>query len=131
MMNPTPEFRGKPQKVMLPTGEAKDLKCILEERGFNVNKLRAKCLPVCPIESQNCCMARLLSQQDDFKNQPSMIDTLIKAAGHKCIFVRSTPFSSEPTRKQEQRKNQLEVVSLWTPRWNPKRTEQRTNYYMS
>ena len=47
-----------------------------------------------------------------------------------CSSVRSTPYGSEPTRKQEQRK-WIANVSLWRPRWNPKRTEQRTNYYMS
>ena len=32
-------------------------------------------------------MARLLSQQDDFKHQESMLETLIKKAGHECIFL--------------------------------------------
>ena len=32
-------------------------------------------------------MARLLSQQDDFKNQESMLKTLIKKAGHECISL--------------------------------------------
>ena len=30
---------------------------------------------------------RLMSQQDDFVNQPSMLETLIKDAGHECIFL--------------------------------------------
>ncbi|KAG5221653.1 DDE family endonuclease [Salix suchowensis] len=72
MSNPDPRFRGKPQKMTLPNGSPKGLKSVLEERGFNITKLRAKCSPVCPFENQDCCMARLLSQQDDFKNQPSM-----------------------------------------------------------
>ena len=70
-----------------PAGEAKGLKQVLEEQGFNVSKLKAKCSPVCPFESQNCCLARLLSQQEDFTNQPSMLETLIKGAGHECIFL--------------------------------------------
>jgi hypothetical protein len=69
------------------SGEAKGLKQVLEERGFNISKLKAKCSPVCPFESQNCCLARLLSQQEDFANQPSMLETLIKGAGHECIFL--------------------------------------------
>jgi len=73
--------------MVTPSGEAKGLKQVLEERGFNISKLRAKCSPVCPFESQNCCLARLLSQQEDFANQPSMLETLIKAAGHECIFL--------------------------------------------
>ena len=32
-------------------------------------------------------MARLLSQQDDFMNQPSMLETLITSAGHKSVFL--------------------------------------------
>lgn len=85
--NPTPEYRGQKQAMTLPNGEQKGLKRTLEERGFNVHGLRAKCSPVCPIDSENCCMARLLSQQDDFKNQPSMLETLIHAAGHEVIFL--------------------------------------------
>ena len=72
---------------MTPAGEAKGLKQVLEERGFTVSNLKAKCSPVCPFESQNCCLARLLSQQDDFIDQPSMIETLIRGAGHECIFL--------------------------------------------
>jgi len=87
MTNPAPEFHGKPQAMKLPNGEPKGLQHVLKERGFDVHKLCAKCSPVCPIENQNCCMAHLLSQQDDFKNQPSLVETLIKAAGHKCIFL--------------------------------------------
>ena len=60
---------------------------VLEERGFNVSKFKVNCSPVCPFESENCCLARLLSQQEDFTNQPSMLETLIKGAGHECIFL--------------------------------------------
>jgi len=68
-------------------GQQKGLKAVLEERRFDVSRLKAKCAPVCPFESQNCCMARLLSQQEDFTNQESMVETLIKGAGHECIFL--------------------------------------------
>jgi hypothetical protein len=88
MSNPCAEQRGKPQAMTLPNGQPKGLQTVLEERGFTgLRKLRAKCSPVCPIESQNCCMARLLSQQEDFQNQPSQLETLIKAKGHECIFL--------------------------------------------
>jgi hypothetical protein len=59
----------------------------LEERGFNVKKMRAKCKPVCPVENQDCCMARLLSNQDDFKTQISMLEELVKKKGHEIIFL--------------------------------------------
>jgi hypothetical protein len=32
-------------------------------------------------------MAQLLSKQEDFANQPSMLETLIKQAGHECISL--------------------------------------------
>ena len=73
--------------MRLPDGKPKGLQRVLEERGFNVSHLRAKCSPVCPFKSQSCCMARLLSQQDDFMNQPSMLETLITSAGHKSVFL--------------------------------------------
>lgn len=85
--NPSAEQRGKSQTMTTEAGEAKGLKRVLEERGFNVRKLRAKCKPVCPIESKECCMARLLSQQDDFKNQVSMLEELVKRKGHEIIFL--------------------------------------------
>ncbi|KIO01803.1 hypothetical protein M404DRAFT_149155 [Pisolithus tinctorius Marx 270] len=70
-----------------PTGEPKGLQAVLEERGFDLTGLRSKCSPVCPFESQQCCMARLLSQQDDFCNQTSMLEKLIEDAGHICLFL--------------------------------------------
>ena len=73
--------------MTLPDGRPKGLQGVLEERGFKVENLKAKCSPVCLIDSINCCLARLLSQQDDFKNQPSMLETLIKSCNHECIFL--------------------------------------------
>lgn len=58
-----------------------------EYRGFDVKKLHAKCSPVCPFENDNFCMARLLSKQEDFTNQISMLETVIQEAGHECIFL--------------------------------------------
>ncbi|KAJ3781449.1 hypothetical protein GGU10DRAFT_237832, partial [Lentinula aff. detonsa] len=34
-----------------------------------------------------CCMACLLSQQDDFLHQESMLESKIQMAGHKIIFL--------------------------------------------
>lgn len=85
--NPSVEHRGKVQVMTLPNGTPKGLQQVLEERGFNVKNLRAKCTPVCPWESENCCMARLLSRQDDFINQPSMLENVIRKAGHECLFL--------------------------------------------
>jgi hypothetical protein len=68
-------------------GEAKGLKQVLEERGFDVSGMRSKCKPVCPWENSNCCMARLLSKQDDFAKQESLLEIMIRKAGHECIFL--------------------------------------------
>lgn len=90
MTNPCETHRGKPQSMTSSDGEPKGLYTVLLERGFpavELKKLKAKCKPVCPIENHNCCLARLLSQQDDFKNQPSQLETLIKGLGHEIIFL--------------------------------------------
>jgi len=87
MNNPCEEFHGKPQRMTTTAGEAKGLKQTLEERGFNTQGMRAKCSPVCHIENTNCCMARLLSRQDDFRLQESLLEQKIKARGHMCVFL--------------------------------------------
>lgn len=84
---PAVHMRGKPQSMRMPNGDAKGLKQVLEERGFDVKKLRAKCKPVCPFENTNCCMARILSHQEDFVNQISVLEDIIVKAGHLCIFL--------------------------------------------
>jgi hypothetical protein len=70
-----------------PDGTPRGLQAILEECGFQVDKMHAKCKKACPIENTNCCMAQLLLKQDDFTNQISMLEELITAAGHLCIFL--------------------------------------------
>lgn len=84
---PAIHMRGQIQKMTTDTGAAKGLKAVLEERGFNVSNMRAKCSPVCPYENTDCCMARLLSHQYDFANQISMLEELITKAGHLCLFL--------------------------------------------
>lgn len=80
-------YCGQPQSMTTESGEPKGLQCVLEECGFDCSNLKAKCFPVCSFESKNCCMARLLSQQDDFVNQISMVETLITETGHECLFL--------------------------------------------
>ena len=87
MTNPVVAHRGKVQKMVTVDGEAKGLQQTLEERGFDVRNLRAKCAPVCPWENTDCCMARLLSKQDDFRLQESLLEQLIKKRGHICLFL--------------------------------------------
>ncbi|KNZ82267.1 hypothetical protein J132_03781, partial [Termitomyces sp. J132] len=85
--NPYPKHRGKVQKMTLPDGQPKGLQQVLEEHGFNIQNIQAKCSPICPVKNHNCCMAQILSHQEDFTNQISELETLIKSHGHKCIFL--------------------------------------------
>ena len=85
--NPDLCFRGQPQKMTTSSGQQKGLQAVLEECRFNVSHFKAKCALVCPFESQNCCMAQLLSQQEDFMNQESMLETFIRSSGHECLFL--------------------------------------------
>jgi hypothetical protein len=87
MNNPHPAYWGKPQKMTTESGEAKGLKQTLTEQGFILERMPARCSPVCPIDNQDCCMARLLSNQDDFCHQESLLEQKIKARGHFCIFL--------------------------------------------
>ncbi|KZT63884.1 hypothetical protein DAEQUDRAFT_747689 [Daedalea quercina L-15889] len=61
MNNPVAEPRGKVQKMTTENGEAKGLKQTLEEQ--------------------------LLSKQDDFRYQESLLEHKIKARSHLCIFL--------------------------------------------
>ncbi|KAF9502809.1 hypothetical protein BS47DRAFT_1374526 [Hydnum rufescens UP504] len=45
--NPTISMCGKPQKMTNENGEAKGLQAMLEERGFDMKGMRAKCTPIC------------------------------------------------------------------------------------
>ncbi|KAF9258948.1 hypothetical protein L218DRAFT_1080196 [Marasmius fiardii PR-910] len=85
--NPDPQFQGQIQTMTLPGGKAKGLQWVLEEWGFSVRGMQTKCKPVCPTSNTDCCVARLLSKQDDFTHQISMLETLIKELGHECLFL--------------------------------------------
>jgi hypothetical protein len=88
MNNPCVEHRGKAQKMTTEAGEAKGLQQTLEERRFkNIYGMHAKCSPVCPLENNDCCMAQLLSKQDDFRLQESLLKEKFKARGHFCVFL--------------------------------------------
>ena len=85
--NPNVTKQGLVQKMTTDLGLQKGLKTVLEERGFNISGLKTKCAPVCPFESSNCFMERLLSQQEDFVNQVSMLEMVITDACHLCLFL--------------------------------------------
>jgi len=85
--SPLVHMHGKVQKMVTESGEPKGLQWTLEECGFDVKKMKAKCTPRCPSENERCCMARLLSHQDDFVNQTSMLEELVTSRGHLCVFL--------------------------------------------
>ena len=82
-----PKFRGKAQKVTTEAGIAKGLKQTLEECGFNIEGLHAKCNPVCLLKNTGCCIAQLLSKQDDFQLQEYLLKQKIKVYRHICMFL--------------------------------------------
>jgi len=96
MNNPYPEFCGKPQKMMTDTGEAKGIQQTLEEHGFDVCRMHVKCSPVCPFENSDCCMAHLLSKQDNFCLQISLLEQKITSRGHLCIFLPKFHYELNP-----------------------------------
>jgi hypothetical protein len=74
--------------MMTDSGEQKGLQQTLEERGFNVTDMRARCSR----ENDQCCMAWLLnlSKQDDFVNQVSMRHSSKKSVMNVSSFRNST-----------------------------------------
>jgi hypothetical protein len=85
--SPTIDKHRKPQKMTMLSSQPRGLESVLKERGFKVDKKQAKCKPVCPLENEDCCMAWLLSKQEDFTNQISMLEMIITELNHKCIFL--------------------------------------------
>ena len=72
------------------TGKAKGLKQVLEEHGFNITGMHTKCSPVCHFKNNNYCMAHLLSKQDNFCLQKSLLEQKIQAKGHHSLHANQT-----------------------------------------
>lgn len=73
--------------MTMDSGKAKGLKQTLEERRFDVKGMKSKSYPRYDSSQEKCCMARLLSHQDDFRLQVSELEKLITSRGHYCIFL--------------------------------------------
>jgi hypothetical protein len=69
------------------SNQPKGIKAVLIERGLYQSELRGKCESRCNAEKANCCNKRILECQDDFKQQKSLVQKTIEAAGHLCIFL--------------------------------------------
>jgi hypothetical protein len=81
-----------------PNGERepKGVEQILIERGCNIPGLRFKCPKgtrcTIPLEypsaiEQTCCLARILSNHQDFFEEKSQVEELITERGHKAVFL--------------------------------------------
>jgi transposase len=67
--------------------QPKGMKQVLQERDLWIDNLLMKCRDKCPVGSNSCCAKRLLERQPDFQEQCSLVQEVIEAAGHLCIFL--------------------------------------------
>jgi hypothetical protein len=58
-----------------------ELEAVLTEQGL-YQHLRGKCKNKCELEAISCCNRRILELQPDFKEQKSLVQEVIEAAGH-------------------------------------------------
>jgi hypothetical protein len=66
--------------------QAKGMKAVLEERGLWIEGILMQCQK-CEIKATRCCARRILDLQPDFAAQRSLVQEVIEAAGHLCIFL--------------------------------------------
>ena len=68
-------WQGKIQKMVLPDGQPKGMKMILEERGIDTAKMKA------------ADMRLVLSGHRDFKYEKTSLEHLMDEKGHKCYYI--------------------------------------------
>ena len=80
------------QQMTFPTdhpefpNQPKGMKAVLAERGLWVDGLLMQCKK-CDPEAMGCCARHILEHQPDFMEQHSLVQEVIEAAGHLCIFL--------------------------------------------
>jgi hypothetical protein len=67
--------------------QPKGIKVVIIECGLYQSKLWGKCKSKCNAEKTDCCHKQILEYQDGFKQQKSLVQETIEAAGHLCIFL--------------------------------------------
>ncbi|KAF9498393.1 hypothetical protein BDN71DRAFT_1481136 [Pleurotus eryngii] len=68
--------------------QPKGIKQVFLECGLWPNKgLVMQCKSTCEVGMTDCCACCLIGNQPDFKKQQSLVQEVIEAAGHKCIFL--------------------------------------------
>ena len=67
-------------------GEPKGMRDVIKEHGLWWAALKMKCDP-CQTDSNDCCASQILARQPDFREQHSLVQEVIEAAGHICVFL--------------------------------------------
>ena len=68
--------------------QPKGMKQVLMERGLCQPGLKKECKkPGCDSDATTCCATRILLLQPDFQEQKSLVQEIIEAGGHLCIFL--------------------------------------------
>ena len=63
------------------------MRTVLKERELWGQGLIARCKSTCDDNNDRCCAVKVLSQQDDFKQQKPLLQEVIEAAGHKYAYI--------------------------------------------
>ena len=64
--------------------QPKGMRQVLQERDLWIDSMKMKCQDICQV---NCCAKQLLEVQPDFQEPHSLVQEVIEAAGHLCIFL--------------------------------------------
>lgn len=87
------------QPMQYPNGVTKGAKTVLEERGLIKKNTGRALLMRCGVckyvgglymddkERTSCCAVRMLSLQLDFEEQRGLVEEVILARGHRCVFL--------------------------------------------
>jgi hypothetical protein len=68
--------------------KAKGIKAVLTERGLcPASRTWGKCESKCDPDATSCCLKHILERQPNFQLQKSLVQEVIEAAGHLCIFL--------------------------------------------
>ncbi|KIJ58494.1 hypothetical protein HYDPIDRAFT_178060 [Hydnomerulius pinastri MD-312] len=69
-------------------GKFKGMAVLLKERGFKVDKLKAQCTGFkCKEGATNCCCRRILFNEPDFVNVPTLLETLCMERGFRVLIL--------------------------------------------
>ena len=81
------------QKMVFPPdhphfpNQAKGMKEVVSEWGIDTKNMIGRCKGRCNLEKPDCCLKRVLELQADFLEQKSLVQEVIEAKGHICIFL--------------------------------------------